>query len=122
MIDYKPTLVNELNTLLGNTAQETKVPVVAENFATKDITFPCVSYNLSNDLVRANGDEFGYSDMYFNIKVWGYSMADMEPIASKIDTKMRTLGFTRIATTELWYQGLGQKELRYQGLAREIFN
>jgi len=116
MIDYKPSLVSSLNALLEN-----KIPVVAENFATKDITFPCVSYNLSNDLVRANGDDFGYSDMYFNIKVWGYSMADMEPIASKIDTMMRGLGFTRIATTELWYEGLGQKELRYQGLAREIF-
>jgi len=46
----------------------------------------------------------------------------MEEIASQIDTMMRSLGFTRIAVNELWFDGLGQKELRYQGLARELFS
>ena len=116
MINYKPTLVEKLNELFDGA-----YPVVAENFLTEDITFPCISYYLSNDVVRANGDTLGYSDVYYNIKVWGYAIADMEPIAIEIDTMMRNLGFRRIATTELWLNGLVQKELRYQGLGKEDF-
>lgn len=116
MINYKPLLVQNLLELFHN-----KIPVVAENFETTDVTFPCISYNLSNDVVRANGDDFGYSDVYYNIKVWGFAIADMEPIAQKIDEMMRSNGFTRIATNELWNRGLGQKSLRYQGLGRELF-
>lgn len=117
MINYKPTLVAKLNELFNNA-----YPVVAEDFLTASTGLPAISYNLSNDLVRANGDDFGYSDVYYNIKVWGREIKAMEEIAVQIDTMMRNLGFRRIATVELWFDGLGQKELRYQGLAREIFN
>lgn len=116
MLDYKPTLVGKLNELF-----ESKYPVVAENFLTASIGLPAISYNLSTDAVRANGDDFGYSDVYYNIKVWGRAISEMEEIATKIDTMMRTLGFRRIATVELWNNGLGQKELRYQGLGFENF-
>ena len=116
MINYKPTLVEKLNELF-----ESEYPVVAENFLTASIGLPAISYNLSTDAVRANGDDFGYSDVYYNIKVWGRAISEMEEIATKIDTMMRTLGFRRIATVELWNNGLGQKELRYQGLGFENF-
>ena len=117
MINYKPTLVEKLNELF-----EGKYPVVAEDFLTASTELPAISYFLSTDAVRANGDEFGYSDIYFNIKVWDRKIGVMEEIASQIDTMMRSLGFTRIAVNELWFDGLGQKELRYQGLARELFS
>lgn len=116
MLDYKPTLVEKLNELF-----EGEYPVVAENFLTASIGLPAISYNLSTDAVRANGDDFGYSDIYYNIKVWGKEISTMEEIAAQIDTMMRTLGFRRIAVVELWYDGLGQKELRYQGMGFENF-
>lgn len=114
MLNYKPTLLENLN--------ELGYPVLAETALASWNTFPCITYNLNNDLVRANGNTFGYSDVYYNIKVWGHKMSEMEPIALEVDDLMRELGFKRISVNELWFEGLGQKELRYQGLGRERFN
>jgi len=113
MIDYKPTLITELSAL--------GLPVLNENTMASNDTYPVITYNLSTDVARDTGDTLGYSDIYYNIKVWGKRIAEIESIAVQIDNKMRTLGFRRIATAELWFNGICQKELRYRGLGRERF-
>lgn len=113
MIDYKPTLINNL-LVLG-------YPVLLEDTMASNTTYPVITYNLSNDITRVNGDTLGYSDIYYNLKVWGKRVSEIEPIAKDIDDLMRANGFRRIATTELWFNGICQKELRYQGLGRERF-
>lgn len=113
MINYKPTLITELSAL--------GYPVLLEDAMANNNTYPVITYFLSSDAARATGDTLGYSDIYYNIKVWGKRSSEIEPIAVSIDSKMRSLGFRRIATTELWFNGVCQKELRYQGLGRERF-
>lgn len=61
MIDYKPHLLRELETI--------GLPVIYELFLTKDTGLPCISYIESNNLTSSSGDTLGYSDVYFNIKV-----------------------------------------------------
>lgn len=114
MINYKPTLYEQLSTI-GD------YPVLLETAMASGTTYPCITYFLSNDMVRAQGDTLGYSDVYYNIKVWGHRVSEIEPIAVDIDNLMRGLGFTRIGVTELWVNGICQKELRYRGLGKEDF-
>lgn len=61
MIDYKPRLRSELETI--------GLPVVYELFLTKDTGLPCISYIEANNIADLEGDTLGYSDVYFNIKV-----------------------------------------------------
>ena len=114
MIDFRKTLVRELSTL--------GLPVYYELFLTQDTKTPCISYMLAGDVSEATGDTLGYSSVSFYIKIWATTVADIASYSTKIDNKMRELGFRRTGATELWLDGIGQNQLRYTGLAQEYFN
>lgn len=113
MIDYKPTLVNELKTI--------GLPVHYELFLTKDTEVPCISYQEGNNSVHADGDTLGYSDITFRVKVWSKRAKELAQYSKEIDTLMRGLGFERISTNELWLDGIGQNLLTYRGLGLEQY-
>lgn len=111
MLDIKPFLKKQLETL--------KYPVVAESFLTSDNEMPCISYALENDTQYLTGDTLGYSNIYFTVKVWGKRIADIEPIAVELDELMRSLGFTRTGTNDMWVDNIGNKTIRYRALGLE---
>lgn len=113
MIDYAPTLVTELETL--------KLNVYAEHFLTADTPVPCISYMINDDQQYLTGDTFGYSNLYYSVKIWAKTVAELEDYGVQIDKLMRSLGFVRIGTTTLWVGTIGQKQLRYRALASETF-
>ena len=113
MIDYKPHLLKELQTV--------GLPVYYELFLTKDTELPCISYIEANNYTHSIGDTLGYSDVYYNIKVWGREIKTLQENALKIDDIMRKLGFKRTGSSELWMEDIGQLQLRYQGLALENY-
>ena len=114
MIDFRPTLVQELRSL--------GLPVYYEVFLTQETEVPCISYMVATDIEQATGDTLGYSDLNIYVKIWAKTVAEIAEYSRKIDNKMRELGFTRTGTTELWQDGIGQNQLRYRGLAREYFD
>ena len=61
MIDYKPTLVNELKTI--------GLPVHYELFLTSKTELPCISYQEQSNISQSEGDTLRYSDITFRVKV-----------------------------------------------------
>lgn len=114
MLDIEPSLVTKLKTI--------GLPVYNENFLTSKTQMPCISYMMSNDIQSKKGDTLGYSDIYYYVKIWGKKQGVLQQYAVEIDEAMRDLGFTRTGVTELWLDGIGQKQLRFKALALEKFN
>ena len=113
MLNIKPSMVSNLSTL--------ELPVVAEPFLTEDTPKPCISYSVENDVQYLTGDTLGYSNIYFTVKVWGTRISDIEENAVKLDELMRSLGFTRTGTIDLWFDNVGNKTMRYRALGLELF-
>lgn len=113
MIDYKPTLYEELCSL--------GLPVEYELFLTKDTQLPCISYQEGLNVADREGDTLGYSYVQFRIKIWAREEKTIAQYSLLIDSLMRKLGFTRITTSELWLDGIGQNLLVYRGLGKETF-
>lgn len=113
MIDYRPTLVQELETL--------GYPVYYELFLDSDTPTPCITYQLSNDETVTEADNMvRYSRQTYLLKVWaGDDLATLAAITSLLDTKMFELGFKRINYNELWFDTDVVGILRYQGLGKE---
>ena len=61
MIDYKPTLVQELKTI--------GLPVHYELFLKKDTELPCISYQEASNTATADGDNLRYSELTFRVKI-----------------------------------------------------
>lgn len=101
---------------------ELEIPVVVEAFLTKDTTYPCITYNIENDVQDATGDTLGYSNIYYTIKVWGNRVAEVDSIAIDADGIMRSLGFRRTGTTSVSVDNLYNRTLRYRALGLELFN
>ena len=74
MLDYKPTLVDELKTL--------GLPV-------------------HYDITHKDGDTLGYSYITYRIKIWSKRVSELAYYSVVIDNLMRKLGFERIGTSEL---------------------
>lgn len=113
MLDYKPTLVSNLKTL--------GLPVHYELFLTKDTSVPCISYQEGNNITYKDGDTLGYSLVTYRIKIWSKRVSELAQYSLQIDSLMRELGFERIATSELWVEGIGQNLLTYRGLGLETY-
>lgn len=111
MIDIKPSMVSNLATL--------GLPVVAEPFLTEDTQKPCISYYVENDIQYLTGDTLGYSNIYFTVKVWGTRISEIEQYAIQLDALMRSLGFTRTGTADIWVDNVGNKTMRYRALGLE---
>ena len=113
MIDYKKEIVAILLPL--------GLKVYNENFLKSDTQIPCISYQEVNNTATLQGDTLGYSDLYFNIKIWGKDTQTLMEYGKQIDDAMRVKGFKRLGTSELWLDGIGQLQLRYVALAKEQF-
>lgn len=93
MIDYKPTLKQEL--------EKSGLPVYYELFVDSSTNTPCITYIESNNSSYLEGDNLLYSNLSYNIKVWGNDLATLIPIVDKIGDIMRKQGFTRVSYNEL---------------------
>jgi hypothetical protein len=69
------------------------------------------------------GDTIGYSHVSYTVKVWGTDIEDITAYALHIDTALRTLGFKRVSSNELYDRNstMIQKILTYEALASEEF-
>ena len=115
MINYHETIVNTLSSIL---------PTYYEMVLHSGIKTPCISYMELNNSVEANGDTLGYSVISYQVKVWGNILEDLQEYSLTIDDAMRSLGFYRVSSQELYdYQStMIQKILTYEALASETFN
>lgn len=114
MIDYNKEFVSALKTIL---------PTHHEFVLNKGTKTPCLSYQELNNYTTNKGDTQAYSRLSFQVKVWGNDLAILSKYAREIDSKLRPLGFTRIASGELYDRNSSmiQKILTYEALALEQF-
>ncbi len=115
MINYHNTLLKTLNAIL---------PTHYEMTLTSGTKTPCLSYMELDNSVEANGSTIGYSRIKYQIKVWSDKVADLQKYAAEIDKALRTIGFKRVASVELYdnNSSMMQKVLTYEALALEEFN
>lgn len=114
MINYHSELLKALSSVL---------PTYYEMTLTADSETPCISYMETNNYVSTLGDTLGYSYIKYQVKVWGYSIADLQKYALQIDEVLRPLGFKRSSSGELYDRdsGMIQKILTYEAMALENF-
>lgn len=116
MIDYKPTLVSQLETATG-------LDVYPENFIDASIETPCITYLEISNVSTIEGDTMRFSRIGIRIKLWGSDYEELNPYMLLLDNKMKNLGFTRTSYNELWS---GEKQLqmifKYEATGYEISN
>lgn len=113
MIDVKKNIVAALRT--------SGLDVYFENFVNSATKLPCITYVEYDNSVLAQGDTLGYSTIIYHVKVWADNMNDLALYSAKVDDIMRKLGFTRRNTVELWLDGIGQRQMKYEAKAQEYF-
>lgn len=111
MIDYKPTLVSQLETL--------GLPVQYELFVDSSTTTPCITYMEIDNHVYTEADNLRYGYVTFRIKLWGDDLSVLSPKRSQIDDLMFSLGFTRTSYNELWMDNQVSMIMDYQGISKE---
>lgn len=114
MIDYHAEMVSALKTIL---------PVHYERALTAETKVPCISYMELNNIDSAVGDTLGYSDIYFQVKVWANKISDIQKYSVQVDQVLRPLGWKRTGSAELGDKNstMIQKVLTYQALGQENF-
>ena len=114
MINYHANLVEALNTVL---------PTHYEMALTSKTITPCISYMELNNYVSTSGDTLGYSRLTYQVKVWGNKIEDLQKYALEIDKVLRPLGWTRIASGELYdnQSTMIQKIMTFEALALEDY-
>lgn len=115
MIDYHSQLVKALSQIL---------PTHYEMVLHSGLKTPCISYMEVNNYAEAEGDTLGYSRITYQVKVWGKEIATLQRYALEVDKALRTLGFKRVASNELYdnNSSMIQKILTYEALGLENFN
>lgn len=114
MINYHAELVKALNKVL---------PTHYEMTLTSKTKTPCISYMETNNYVSSSGNTLGYSRLTYQVKVWGNDISELQKYAAQIDAVLRPLGFTRIASGELYDREstMIQKILTFEALALEDY-
>ena len=114
MIDYTPTLVKALNTIL---------PTHYELKLSSGTKMPCISYQERDNSAQEQGETVGYSRISYTIKVWGNDLEQLNNYAKQIDAVLRPLGWKRTGAQELHsYQSATiQKIMTYEALFYETF-
>ena len=115
MIDYSTELVEALKTIL---------PTHFEMKLTSKTPTPCISYLLLTNIDKETGDTIGYSEIIFQVKVWGNDLAEINKYAKEIDKKLRPIGFTRIGGGGELYDTqstLIQKPMSYRATGLENY-
>jgi hypothetical protein len=117
MINYHKQLVSALKTVL---------PTHYEMALTSKTQTPCISYMELNNyqLTEPINSTVGYSRITYQIKVWGNDLNVIQENALKVDKALRTIGFKRISSGELYDNNstMIQKILTYEALGFEEFN
>lgn len=114
MIDYHGILVSALKTIL---------PTHYELTLTSKTKVPCISYMELTNIDAETGDTLGYSRISYQVKVWGHDIGELQKYAQQIDTLVRSLGFKRTGSGELFDRNstMIQKILTYEALASENY-
>lgn len=116
MIDYNKELVSVLTTIL---------PTHYEMTLTADTTIPCISYMELTNIVATEpiGATIGYSNITYQVKVWANNIADIQNYSLQLDAAMRSLGFKRMGSRELYDNSsiIMQKVFTYEALATENY-
>ena len=114
MIDYHAQLVSALNTIL---------PTHYELALTSGTDTPCISYQERNNVATDTGDTIGYSRISYTVKVWANEINIIQKYAIEVDKALRSLGFKRISSGELYdtQSTMIQKILTYEALALENY-
>jgi hypothetical protein len=116
MIDFHTQLVSALNTVL---------PTHYEMALTSGTATPCISYMELNNYVATEpiGASLGYSRITYQVKVWANDIGVLQKYAVEVDKALRTIGFKRIASGELYDNNstMMQKILTYEALALENY-
>lgn len=99
------------------------LPVHYEMTLHRGLSVPCISYMESNNYTTAAGDTLGYSYITYIVKVWARDIAAIQNYSLKVDQALRTLGFKRIASGELYdnNSSMIQKIMTYEALASENY-
>lgn len=117
MVDYSKELVSALGAIL---------PTHYEMALTQGTQTPCISYMEMNNysVTEINGASLGYSRITYQVKVWANRVADLQKYSVEIDKALRSLGFKRISSGELFdnQSTMMQKILTYEAMALEEFN
>lgn len=117
MVDFHKELVSALEKVL---------PTHYEMALTSKTDTPCISYMEINNYSATDttGASIGYSRITYQVKVWSNSVADLQKYSLEIDKALRTLGFKRISSGELYdiNSTMMQKILTYEALALENFD
>ena len=114
MIDYHANLVSALSKIL---------PTHYEMALHSGLATPCISYMETNNYTSESGDTLGYSYITYQVKVWSNNIAELQQYALQVDAALRTIGFKRIASGELYdnNSSMIQKILTYEALASENY-
>ena len=114
MIDFTPTLVEALKTIL---------PTHYELMLSSGTQTPCISYQERSNAAEETGDTLGYSRISYTIKVWGNDLEQLNNYAKQIDNKLSPMGWKRTGAQELYsYQSsIIQKILTYEAKAKEVY-
>lgn len=117
MIDYHKEVVSALQTVL---------PTHYEMALTKGTETPCISYMETNNYIATepSGATRSYNYITYQVKVWGNDIATIQSYAKEVDRVMRTIGFKRISSGELYdiNSTMIQKIMTFEALALEDFN
>ena len=93
MINYHKKLVSTLKTIL---------PTYYELITNRKMSIPCISYvELSNN-ANETGDTLGYSTIQYQIRLYAYSLEELQTYALKIDNALRLIGFKRTGCNEMF--------------------
>ena len=114
MIDYNKQLVSALNSIL---------PTTHELALTSKTETPCISWQERNNASTSLGSTREYSTISYTVKVWGHDLEVIQNYALEIDKALRTLGFKRVSSGELYdiNSTMIQKILTYEALALEVY-
>lgn len=113
MVDTKKEVVAAL--------RKTGLNVYFEHFINSDTAIPCITYLEYDNSSLKNGDTLGYSTVIYHIKVWSKDLKEITEYAAQVDDIMRGVGFVRRNTVELWLDGIGQRQLKYEAKALENY-
>lgn len=84
---------------------------------------PCISYMELANVDRISGETLGYSDISYQVKVWGTDIKDLQKYSLEIDKALRPLGWRRTSAAELYDRNSSmiQKVMTYTAIGCEEF-
>lgn len=115
MIDLHRNVVATLKTI--------GLPVHYEMVLHSGLETPCISYLEVSNIDELNGNTHGYSRVSYQVKVWANNLAIIQEYAAKVDGAMRSIGFRRSSSAELYdnNSAMIQKVITYEVIAYEEY-